>query len=132
MSAAVLPGCEAGVDGHPVGRDPRTMTPADLRALGHQPVSPLKVIRARCLDCCVGQAPEVRRCTSVRCPSWPLRMGTSPWCASSVARQEAGRRLVAGMGRHGERPRCSRGSSNDLTAADTGDPAGAASALDAD
>jgi hypothetical protein len=52
------PGLERGDGGHTVGRDPRTMTPAQLREIGHDPMAPLKVIRARCLDCCAGSASE--------------------------------------------------------------------------
>lgn len=66
-------------DGAEVGRDPRTMTPAEFRALGHAKISPIKAIRARCLDCCVGQPGEVRKCAAVDCPSWPFRMGVNPW-----------------------------------------------------
>jgi hypothetical protein len=76
--------CDDGIglerqDGHLIGRDPRDMTPAELEALGHEAMTPLKVIRARCLDCCAGSAAEVRTCTAVHCPSWPYRMATSPW-----------------------------------------------------
>ena len=35
----------------------------------------LKAIRKKCLDCCCGQAAEVRRCTVVGCYLWPLRFG---------------------------------------------------------
>jgi hypothetical protein len=65
--------------GHPAGRDPREMTRDELRAAGHEPMSPLQAHRARCLDCCVGQANEVALCTVVGCPAWPFRMGTNPW-----------------------------------------------------
>lgn len=34
-----------------------------------------KAIRLKCLDCCVGSAPEVRRCDIVTCSLWPYRMG---------------------------------------------------------
>jgi hypothetical protein len=62
-----------------IGRDPRNMTQAELEAVGHRALSPTQAIRARCLDCCAGQASEVRRCVSVSCSSWPWRMGTNPW-----------------------------------------------------
>jgi hypothetical protein len=61
------------------GRDPRNMTPDELRALGHRPMSILQSVRARCLDCCGGSPAEVRRCVSVNRPSWPFRMGSNPW-----------------------------------------------------
>lgn len=39
--------------------------------------SPLKSIRAKCLDCCCGQASEVKNCQIERCPLWKYRMGKS-------------------------------------------------------
>lgn len=32
-------------------------------------------IRLKCLDCCGGQAAEVRLCTAYRCPLWEWRFG---------------------------------------------------------
>ena len=60
-------------------RDPRTMSADALEQLGHARVSPLRALRLKCLDCCNGSAQEVRLCTAVDCPSWPFRMGKSPW-----------------------------------------------------
>jgi len=78
--------------GHPAGRDPREMTPEELREAGHEPLPPLQAIRAHCLDCCGHQANEVVLCTTVECPSWPFRMGTDPWRKpASEARREAAR-----------------------------------------
>ena len=41
-------------------------------------LTPIKAIRARCLDCCGGQKAEVRLCPSQKCPLWPYRMGRRP------------------------------------------------------
>mgnify|MGYP003136719753 CR=1 FL=1 len=38
----------------------------------------LKAIRAKCLDCSGGTAPEVEKCTVVTCPLWPMRFGERP------------------------------------------------------
>lgn len=38
-------------------------------------VSRSKAIRLKCLDCCAGQAAEVRKCPAVDCPLWRFRMG---------------------------------------------------------
>jgi hypothetical protein len=77
------------------GRDPREMTPDELRAAGHEPISPLGALRARCLDCCAGQANEVAACPVVECPSWPFRMGTNPWRKpASEARRASARRTM--------------------------------------
>jgi len=81
--------------GHPAGLDPRQMSPQELRAAGHEPMSPLQAMRARCLDCCAGQANEVAVCPVVECPAWPFRMGTNPWRKpASEARREAARRTM--------------------------------------
>lgn len=34
-----------------------------------------KAIRAKCLDCCAGQAAEVRHCTCLKCALYPYRLG---------------------------------------------------------
>jgi hypothetical protein len=65
--------------GEVVGKDPRKMTQDEIKATGHQPMTLAAVIRARCLDCCAGSPNEVRYCVARKCPSWPYRMGTSPW-----------------------------------------------------
>ena len=79
-----------------VGRDPREMTTEELEQLGHERMSLQKALRLRCLDCCAGSAAEVRLCVSVTCPSWPFRMGETPWRApASEERRENGRRLAA-------------------------------------
>lgn len=41
-------------------------------------LTPIKAIRAKCLDCCVGQAQEVRLCPVHDCPLYPYRMGHNP------------------------------------------------------
>ena len=35
-----------------------------------------RAIRLKCLDCCCGNAAEVRLCTIQKCPLWRFRMGT--------------------------------------------------------
>ena len=41
-------------------------------------MTPLKAIRAKCLDCCCGQANEVKLCTVVKCPLYEFRHGKNP------------------------------------------------------
>jgi hypothetical protein len=89
------PGFELGGDSHRIGRDPRKMTQAELRHLGHEPKSVIQALRERCLDCCAGRADEVRKCMAVFCPAWPFRMGENPWRTVSEGRRQAGRRLAA-------------------------------------
>jgi hypothetical protein len=74
------------------GCDPFTVHLAAVcrrgRAAGHKPMSPLKALRLRCLDCCAGSPHEVRMCQAVDCPSWPFRGGDNPW-RKSAERAEA-------------------------------------------
>lgn len=41
-------------------------------------LTPIKAIRAKCLDCCCGHVGEVRMCPSKNCPLYPYRMGKRP------------------------------------------------------
>ncbi len=41
-------------------------------------LTPVKAIRAKCLDCCCGQQSEVRLCPSENCTLHPYRMGHRP------------------------------------------------------
>lgn len=63
---------------------------------GHTKKSLLKVIRERCLDCCVYQPSEVRLCQSKDCSLWPYRMGNNPFRARKMTddqKQAATQRL---------------------------------------
>ncbi len=41
--------------------------------------SPLKAIRAKCLDCSGDYINEVRECSITNCPLYPFRMGKNPF-----------------------------------------------------
>ena len=41
-------------------------------------LTPIKAIRAKCLDCCAGSPHEVRLCPCEDCPIYPYRMGRRP------------------------------------------------------
>ena len=41
-------------------------------------LTPIKAIRAKCIDCSCGQLKEVRECPITRCPLYPYRMGKRP------------------------------------------------------
>ena len=41
-------------------------------------LTPIKAIRAKCLDCCCSHPSEVRICTAMKCPLYPYRMGKRP------------------------------------------------------
>lgn len=57
------------------GRDPSELTAEQFEAAGHVRAPLLRVIRAKCMDCCCQQQTEVRKCTAVACALWPYRMG---------------------------------------------------------
>ena len=65
--------------GEKIGRDPRKVSVAELNEWGHHKKPILQAIRERCLDCCAFRQSEVRKCVSVKCASWPYRMGTNPF-----------------------------------------------------
>lgn len=51
-------------------------------------LTPLKAIRAKCVDCCCGNRAEVRRCSLLRCPLYPYRMGKRPKGCSDTTEEE--------------------------------------------
>lgn len=69
--------------GKKVGKLPASIELRDLRDLGH-PVSPIRSIRAKCLDCSGGSDAEVRKCTAIGCALWPFRMGSNPFHARAA------------------------------------------------
>lgn len=40
--------------------------------------TPIKAIRAKCIDCCGGQMYEVSKCEATECPLFEYRMGHRP------------------------------------------------------
>jgi hypothetical protein len=73
--------------GELIGKDPREVPP-EILSRYHREQNPLKALRARCLDCCCGNASEVRKCTAVECPSWAFRMGNNPFRQKRVISDE--------------------------------------------
>jgi hypothetical protein len=95
-----------GVDGGElIGRDPRSIAAGEFHQAGIDGAAILAVIRAKCLDCCVHQPDEVRKCVAVLCPNWPFRMGTNPFRSVNVSDEERERRRAQGRtlaaSRHG-------------------------------
>ena len=45
----------------------------------NKPTTPLKAIKAKCLDCCCDQANEVKHCPVKDCPLHPFRFGKNPF-----------------------------------------------------
>lgn len=82
-----------GVDGGQlIGRDPRQIPAHEFHEAGIASRPILDIIRAKCLDCCVGQADEVRKCVAVACPNWPYRMGANPFRTQNLTPEERQRR----------------------------------------
>ena len=82
-----------------IGKHPGDV-PSQILSLKFRAQNPLKAIRDKCLDCCCGNAAEVRKCVSVDCPSWPFRMGTNSFRKkrdlSSAEKQARVERLAKG------------------------------------
>lgn len=74
--------------GHSIGKDPRQIPVAELRRFSF-PESPIKAVRAKCIDCSGGSMAEARKCACTGCPLWPMRMGVNPFHASSVSAKAA-------------------------------------------
>ena len=53
-------------------------------------LTPIKAIRAKCLDRCGGQTKEVRLCSIEKCPLYPYRMGHRPKDDNLTAEMENG------------------------------------------
>ena len=47
----------------------------------NRPLTPMKAMRAKCLDCCCDSPKGVRLCTCYDCPLWRYRMGRRPRAA---------------------------------------------------
>jgi hypothetical protein len=78
-------------DGDCVYTEPERAARKPIRA-------PLKAIRAHCLECVCGSAPEVKLCTDENCWLYPFRLGKNPFRAPPSEKQrEHGRRLAAEM-----------------------------------
>ena len=52
-------------------------------------LSPIKAIRAKCLECSNGNNAEVRECVIPNCPLYPYRMGHNPYIKISDAHKAA-------------------------------------------
>lgn len=54
--------------------------------------SPVKAIRAYCLECVGNQPSEVRNCEIHRCPLHPFRFGKSPFRSMNLTDEERNKR----------------------------------------
>lgn len=51
-------------------------------------LTPMKAIRAKCLDCSGGSAKEVKLCVIPACPLFPFRLGMPDWKKRPVSAEE--------------------------------------------
>jgi hypothetical protein len=61
---------------------PQDMQP-DAGTISHG--TPLKALRAHCVECCNGNFAEVRACSATSCPLWLFRLGRRPDAAEKAA-----------------------------------------------
>ena len=61
--------------------------------------TPIKAIRAKCLDCAAGSSNEVRLCTVKGCALHPYREGTKPFCQKRKLSEQTLARLRKGVPR---------------------------------
>ena len=52
-------------------------------------LTPIKAIRAKCLDCCCGNQNEVKLCPINDCPLYPYRLGKNPYIKLSEEQKAA-------------------------------------------
>ena len=64
--------------GELIGRHPKDM-PSKILSQKFRAQNPLKAIREKCVNCCCGDASEVRKCVAIDCALWPFRMGKNPF-----------------------------------------------------
>ena len=62
-------------------------------------LTPLRAIRAKCIDCSAGSAKEVRECVILDCPLYPYRMGKSPNRKPRILTEEESEALRQRMAR---------------------------------
>ena len=51
-------------------------------------LTPIKAIRAKCLDCCCGNSNEVKLCTCTGCALYPYREGHNPFIQKQECTEE--------------------------------------------
>lgn len=59
--------------------------------------SPIKAIKAHCIECCGGSYNEAKLCTATKCPLWCFRTGKNPYRKREMSdeqKQAAAERLM--------------------------------------
>lgn len=55
--------------------------------------SPIKAIRAKCLECSNYSSPEVRECTITECALYPFRLGKNPYLKRNLTEEQKQKQL---------------------------------------
>lgn len=66
-------------------------------------MTPVKAIRAKCLDCCCGSFKEVKSCPCTDCPLYAYRLGKNPAYARKSPVSEKTQRNTGGLSHNGTR-----------------------------
>ena len=53
-----------------------------------EPLSRTRAIRQKCIECCAGNAAEVRRCHITDCTLWPWRLGRGSLARLSTSKTD--------------------------------------------
>lgn len=61
-------------------------------------LTPMKAIRAKCLDCCCGSSVEVKLCPVRNCPLFSYRFGHRPKAVGGIALTEDETSESGGLG----------------------------------
>lgn len=67
--------------------------------MAERPTNPVKVIRAKCLECCCGQVNEVALCVCTDCPLYEWRFGKNPYRVKRELTEEQKQQRLANFGR---------------------------------
>lgn len=65
-------------------------------------MTPIKSIRAKCLECSCGNTAEVRNCLITECPLYPYRMGHRPKVEEIIEEGAESEEIVSYEGVSGE------------------------------
>jgi len=64
-------------------------------------MTPVKAIRAKCLDCCCGSFKEVKACPCTDCPLYVYRLGKNPAYTRKAPASEKVQRNTDGFSSNG-------------------------------
>lgn len=58
-------------------------------------LTPIKAMRAKCMDCSCGMAKEVKMCPIKDCPLWPYRMGKRPKNEKYIDEDDSSKKTIS-------------------------------------